>query len=44
VIVSQQPTALIRHAIRHGCRHIVGREMVAGQADAILSFFAEARR
>ena len=44
VIVSQEPTALIRHAIRHGCRYIVGREMVAGQAEAIMSFFAQARR
>jgi len=44
VIVAEQATALIRHAIRHGCRHIVGREMVAGQADAIMAFFAQARR
>ena len=44
VIVSQEPTALIRHALRHGCRHIVGREMVAGQADTIMSFFTRARR
>jgi len=44
VIVSREPTALIRHAIRHGCRHIVGREMVAGQAEAIMNFFAQARR
>jgi shikimate dehydrogenase len=43
VIVSQEPTALIRHAIRHGCRHIVGREMVAGQADAIMAFLTQAR-
>ena len=44
VIVAKEPTALIRNAIAHGCRYIVGREMVAGQADAIMAFFAEARR
>ena len=44
VIVSQEPTAMIRHAMRHGCRHIVGREMVAGQADAIMSFLTQVRR
>jgi len=44
VIVSREPTALIRHAMRQGCRYIVGREMVAGQAEAIMAFFGEARR
>jgi len=44
VIVAEEPTALIRHAIAHGCRHIVGREMIAGQAEAIMAFFGEARR
>jgi shikimate dehydrogenase len=44
VIVSEEPTALIRHAIRHGCRYVIGREMIAGQAEAIMSFFAVARR
>jgi shikimate dehydrogenase len=44
VIVAEEPTALIRHAVRHGCRHIVGREMIAGQAEAIMVFFGEARR
>jgi shikimate dehydrogenase len=44
VVVSEVPTALIRHAIRRGCRYIVGREMVAGQAEAIMAFFLQARR
>jgi shikimate dehydrogenase len=44
VIVSEQPTALIRHAIERGCRYVIGREMIAGQAEAIMSFFAQARR
>ena len=39
VIVSQEPTPLIRHAIRHGCHHINGRDMMGGQSDALMSFF-----
>jgi len=42
VIVSQQPTALIRHAIRHGCRYVDGHDMIGGQADALVAFFAPA--
>jgi shikimate dehydrogenase len=36
------PTPLIRHAMRYGCRFIEGRDMHAGQGDAILAFFASA--
>ena len=39
VIVSQEPTALIRTAMRHGSPFVIGREMLAGQADALLAFF-----
>ncbi|MEP7206279.1 MAG: shikimate dehydrogenase [Casimicrobiaceae bacterium] len=40
VIVSQQPTRLIRQAIDHGCQTISGQEMLRGQSDALMSFFA----
>jgi len=40
VIVSAEPTPIIRHAMRHGCRYVNGREMLAGQSDALVSFFA----
>jgi shikimate dehydrogenase len=39
VVVSQEPTALIRHAIRHGCPYVTGRDMLNGQSDALVSFF-----
>jgi len=39
VVVSERPTALIRHASAHGCLSVTGREMHAGQIDAILRFF-----
>ncbi|MEO5700811.1 MAG: shikimate dehydrogenase [Casimicrobiaceae bacterium] len=39
VIVSQQPTPLLRHAIDHGCQTISGPEMLRGQSDALMSFF-----
>ena len=40
VVVSQEPTPLLRHAIRYGCRCINGRDMLNGQADALMSFFS----
>ena len=40
VIVSAEPTPIIRRAMHHGCRYVNGREMLAGQADALISFFA----
>jgi len=39
VVVSEKPTALIRHASAHGCLSVTGRDMHAGQIDAILRFF-----
>lgn len=40
VVVSESPTALIQHAIRHGCRWVNGHDMHSGQIEAIMSFFA----
>ena len=40
VIVSEAPTALLRQAHERGCATVNGREMLAGQADAIAAFFA----
>lgn len=39
VVISQAPTALIRHALAHGCVCVTGRDMHAGQVDAIMRFF-----
>lgn len=40
VVVSEAPTALIRHAIDHGCSWVSGRDMHGGQIDAIMTFLA----
>lgn len=40
VVVSESPTALIQHALRHGCSWVNGRDMHSGQIEAIMSFFA----
>ncbi len=42
VVVSDSPTPLIRQALRHGCAHVTGRDMLSGQVDAILDFFGSA--
>lgn len=42
VIISEAPTPIIRHAMQHGCRHVSGRDMLAGQSDALMAFFARA--
>ena len=39
VVLSEQPTGLIQHASDHHCLSVTGREMHAGQMDAILQFF-----
>ena len=39
VVVSQEPTRLIRHALASGCVCVTGRDMHAGQVDAIMAFF-----
>ena len=44
VVITAQPTALIRHATACGCRWVDGRDMHAGQVDAIVTFFASASR
>jgi shikimate dehydrogenase len=41
VVVSEDPTPIIRHAIRYGCRYVAGRDMHSGQIEALLAFFAE---
>ncbi len=40
VIVSETPTALLRHALAHGCTVVSGRDMFFGQLDSVVSFFA----
>jgi len=39
VVVSEAPTAMIRHAMEQGCRYVTGKDMHAGQIDALMSFF-----
>ena len=39
VVISESPTALIRHALRHGCKWVNGRDMHSGQIGAIMNFF-----
>lgn len=41
-VIADAPTALIRHAARSGCSFVDGRDMHAGQVDAILRFLAPA--
>ena len=40
VIVSEAPTTLVQQALGVGCTHVTGRDMHAGQIDAIMNFFA----
>jgi shikimate dehydrogenase len=44
VVIVEQPTALIRHALQCGCRVVDGRDMHGGQVDALMQFFASATR
>jgi shikimate dehydrogenase len=44
VVITPTPTALIRHAMQCGCPFVDGLDMHAGQADALLAFFAAASR
>jgi shikimate dehydrogenase len=44
VVITEAPTALIRHAVRSGCHWIDGRDMHGGQVDALMTFFASASR
>jgi shikimate 5-dehydrogenase len=42
VVITETPTALIQLAMRYGCRWVDGRDIHAGQADALTAFFATA--
>jgi shikimate dehydrogenase len=42
VVTAEGPTTLIDHAVRCGCTWADGRDMHAGQVDALFSFFASA--
>lgn len=44
VVITDAPTALIRHAVACGCSWVDGRDMHAGQVDAIMTFLASASR
>jgi shikimate dehydrogenase len=44
VVITEAPTALIRHAARCGCHWVDGRDMHGGQVDALMAFFASAVR
>ena len=44
VVISESPTALIQHALRHGCRYVNGRDMHSGQIEALMNFFAPETR
>jgi shikimate dehydrogenase len=39
VVITDSPTPLIRHAMSFGCRVVEGKDMHAGQIDAIMAFF-----
>ena len=43
VINTDRETPMVNHAIRYGCRYVTGKDMHAGQGDALLAFFAAAR-
>ena len=44
VINTDARTPIIEHAIRHGCPYVTGKDMHAGQGEALLGFFAAATR
>jgi len=44
VVITATPTALIRHATQCSCSWVDGRDMHAGQVDALIAFFADASR
>ena len=41
VVISEAPTAIIRHAMRYGCPYVTGSDMHSGQVEALMAFFAE---
>ena len=44
VVILPGASPMIRHAIEYGCRYVDGREMMDGQVDALLAFFADVAR
>ena len=40
VVITESPTALIQHGLRHGCRCVTGHDMHSGQIEAIMNFFS----
>ena len=42
VVIRETPTALVRLAMERGCDWVDGRDMHAGQVDALVAFFAAA--
>ena len=40
VVISESPTAIIQHGLRHGCHCVNGHDMHSGQIQAIMNFFA----
>ena len=44
VVILPDKSPMIQHAVQCGCRYIDGREMMDGQVDALLAFFADVPR
>jgi shikimate dehydrogenase len=44
VVILPDTSPMIRHAKQFGCRYVDGREMMDGQVDALLAFFADVPR
>jgi shikimate dehydrogenase len=44
VVILPDKSPMIRHAMQCGCRYVDGREMMDGQVDALLAFFADVSR
>ncbi len=42
VINTDAQTPMIQHAVRYGCRYVTGKDMHAGQGEALMAFFAAA--
>ena len=40
VVICESNTAIIRHAVAHGCKWVNGRDMHSGQIDALMGFLA----
>lgn len=39
-VISEAPTALLQHALRHGCKCVNGRDMLSGQIELVVKFFS----